>query len=265
MNNFDFNEFGESFYEVLALKNEFSFEALESLLKFLPEAGRTKILEQTEADLNFFRKHDKASADYEDWQMLTVRRAMKAVLAHRIFTEVLAVLDSAENNGLFKMEHLATRVQALTGVEIHPQAQLKTTAIDHGTGTVIGATTSTGEETFIYHGVTLGATKVVNNAGQRHPQLGSNNYLGNNSQVLGPSILGNGVSLGAGSKTVNAKLGDGVVLDNGVVVKGVEVPPGVKVFESTDGKYRWAQGIGSPEKWSAFEKIDLTGSKPNVV
>lgn len=47
----------------------------------------------------------------------------------------------------------------LTGIEIHPGAQLgRRVFIDHGMGVVIGETAIVGNDVTLYHGVTLGGT-----------------------------------------------------------------------------------------------------------
>jgi serine O-acetyltransferase len=47
----------------------------------------------------------------------------------------------------------------LTAIEIHPAAKIgKRFFIDHGVGVVIGETAEVGDDVFIYHQVTLGAT-----------------------------------------------------------------------------------------------------------
>ena len=50
----------------------------------------------------------------------------------------------------------------LTGIEIHPGAQLGSGLfIDHGSGVVIGETTEIGTDVSIYQGVTLGGTSAA--------------------------------------------------------------------------------------------------------
>ena len=53
---------------------------------------------------------------------------------------------------------IAEIAHSLTGIDIHPGAQIKGSFfIDHGTGVVIGETAVIGEHVRLYHGVTLGA------------------------------------------------------------------------------------------------------------
>ncbi len=81
-------------------------------------------------------------------------------------------------------------------MDIHPAAEIEPGIfIDHGIGTVIGETASVGEGTLIYHGVTLGATRVMN--GKRHPTVGRNVLIGANASVLGPIKICDGAKIGA--------------------------------------------------------------------
>lgn len=86
----------------------------------------------------------------------------------------------------------------LTGIEIHPGAQIGTGVfIDHGMGVVIGETAIVGDYALIYQGVTLGGTG--KQSGKRHPTLGENVVVGAGAKVLGNLQIGNNVRIGAGS------------------------------------------------------------------
>ncbi len=84
----------------------------------------------------------------------------------------------------------------ITGIEINLGAKIgKRVFIDHGMGVVIGQTAIIGDDVLIYHGVTLGANKVVE--GRRHPKIGNNVVIGAGAKVLGPVTIGNNVIIGA--------------------------------------------------------------------
>ena len=88
---------------------------------------------------------------------------------------------------------LSTISRFLTGIEIHPGAQLgKRVFIDHGMGIVVGETTIVGDDVLIYQGVVLGGT--TTNKGKRHPTIGK------------------GVIIGSGAKGDYAKIGTGAVV-----------------------------------------------------
>ena len=58
---------------------------------------------------------------------------------------------------------------SLTGIDIHPGAKLgRSFFIDHGTGVVIGETTTIGSNVKVYQGVTLGARPGVRTDAARH-------------------------------------------------------------------------------------------------
>jgi len=93
----------------------------------------------------------------------------------------------------------------ITGIDIHPGAQIGTSFfIDHGTGVVIGETTSIGENVKIYQGVTLGALSVQKELAKkkRHPTIEDNVIIYSNAVILGgnttigkESIIGGNVWL----------------------------------------------------------------------
>ena len=89
----------------------------------------------------------------------------------------------------------------LTGIEIHPAAQLgERVFIDHGMGVVIGETAEIGDDCTIYHGVTLGGTSW--NKGRRHPTLEDRVVVGAGAKVLGPITIGAGAKVGSNAVVV---------------------------------------------------------------
>ena len=89
----------------------------------------------------------------------------------------------------------------MTGVEIHPAAQLgRRLFIDHAMGVVIGETTVLGDDCVLYQGVTLGGTG--NETGKRHPTLGNNVMVGTGAKVLGNITIGDNVKIGGNSVVV---------------------------------------------------------------
>jgi serine O-acetyltransferase len=96
---------------------------------------------------------------------------------------------------------LANIARFLTGIEIHPAAEIgKGVFIDHGMGVVIGETAQVGDGCTIYQGVTLGGTSLSH--GKRHPTLGRNVTVGVNATVLGAIVLGDNAKVGGGSVVV---------------------------------------------------------------
>ncbi len=91
---------------------------------------------------------------------------------------------------------LSSATRAVTGVDIHPAAQLgRRLFIDHATGVVIGQTAEVGEDVVMFHGVTLGGVSM--SPGKRHPTVGDHVMLGAGAKVLGPIRIGDGAKVGA--------------------------------------------------------------------
>ena len=108
-----------------------------------------------------------------------------------------------------------------TGIDIHAGASIgEYFFIDHGTGIVIGETTTIGDHVKIYQGVTLGAKsfELDENGNpvkgiKRHPDIGNNVIIYANATILGG----------------NTKIGDGCVIGGNVwLTRSVE--PGKTVY-----------------------------------
>ncbi|MGO9642801.1 MAG: serine O-acetyltransferase [Candidatus Acidiferrales bacterium] len=93
---------------------------------------------------------------------------------------------------------LSQFARLLTGIEIHPAAQIgRRLFIDHGMGVVIGETSIIGDDVTLYQGVTLGGTGKTK--GKRHPTIGSEVVIGAGAKVLGDIRVGDRSRVGAGS------------------------------------------------------------------
>ncbi len=88
----------------------------------------------------------------------------------------------------------------ITGIDIHPGAKIGTPFfIDHGTGIVIGETTSIGSYVKIYQGVTLGALSIQKELAKkkRHPTIEDDVIIYSNAVILGgDTIIGKGSIIG---------------------------------------------------------------------
>jgi len=126
----------------------------------------------------------------------------------------------------FKMfaRMISSFARFLTGVEIHPAAQIgKNFIIDHGTGVVIGETTVIGKNVLIYHGVTLGGTGNASGI-KRHPTICDGVMIAAGAKILGDIKIGFKARIGA----------------NAVVLK--DVPP-------------YATAVGMPARVIVGEKL----------
>jgi len=100
---------------------------------------------------------------------------------------------------LFLARFLSQVARLLTGVEIHPGAQIgHRLFIDHGMAVVIGETAIVGDDVTLYQGVTLGGTSTQRGK-KRHPTIGNGVVIGGGAKVLGDITIGDNCRIGAGS------------------------------------------------------------------
>ena len=100
-------------------------------------------------------------------------------------------------------EHAHSR----TGIDIHPGAKIAPRFfIDHGTGVVIGETTTIGKNVRLYQGVTLGALSPFDKKGhprrgvKRHPDIQDEVIIYANATILGgETVIGKGAVIGGNS------------------------------------------------------------------
>ena len=151
------------------------------------------MLKAFHSDLAIIRERDPAARGlleillcYPGFQALTLHR-----ISHKLW-----------NIGLPLFPRVLSQLnRSLTGIEIHPGAQIgKGVFIDHGMGVVIGETTEIGNHCLLYQGVTLGGTGKSH--GKRHPTLSENVVVGAGAKVLGAITVGANTRIGAGSVVV---------------------------------------------------------------
>jgi serine O-acetyltransferase len=98
----------------------------------------------------------------------------------------------------FVARFISTIGRFLTGIEIHPGAQLgEGVFIDHGMGIVIGETAIVGDDVLIYQGVILGGT--TTNKGKRHPTVEKGAIIGAGAKVMGNITIGEYAKIGTGA------------------------------------------------------------------
>jgi serine O-acetyltransferase len=147
-------------------------------------------------DVRAAQERDPAAAGVSTPGILAAWPGVHALLAHR----VAHALAAARVPVLPRLIAYASRT--LTGVEIHPSAQIgRGLFIDHGMGVVIGETAEVGEDVTMYQGVTLGGTGFA--CGKRHPTVQDNVTIGSGAKLLGPIIIGHGAKIGANAVVIN--------------------------------------------------------------
>jgi len=163
-----------------------------------------RLVFEVRADVSAARDRDPAAQGVSTLEILTSWAGVQALLSHRLAHAL------AEAGVPFVPRLLAYLTRSVTGVEIHPAAEIGSRFfIDHGSGVVIGETAKIGSCVTLYQGVTLGGTGFQR--GKRHPTLGDNVTVGSGAKLLGPIAVGDGAKIGA----------------NTVVVE--DVPPGATV------------------------------------
>jgi serine O-acetyltransferase len=185
---------------------------------------------------------DRDPAARSAWEVLTCYPGFHALLIHRFAHTLWGA-------GLRWLARLVSHfARWITGIEIHPGATIgRRVFIDHGMGVVIGETAEIGDDTTLYHGVTLGGTSW--NKGKRHPTLGRN-VVGAGAKILGPVLVGDGAKVGS----------------NAVVVK--DVPPGataVGIPAKIIDDARVAQAREAQAERRGFSAYGLTGSDDDPV
>ncbi|MBR5951089.1 MAG: serine O-acetyltransferase [Actinomycetaceae bacterium] len=174
------------------------FEAVTGTLSGAFSTARSTFSRATNAmreDIKAARAHDPAARS--DAEVLLTYAGVHAVWGYRVahaMWEASPVLKTPARL-------LSQGVRTLTGVEIHPGAQIgRRFFIDHGMGVVIGETTEIGDDCMLYHGVTLGGSSLA--AEKRHPTLGDGVVVGAGAKVLGAIKLGDNARIGANAVVV---------------------------------------------------------------
>ena len=145
-------------------------------------------------DLEFFLDSDPAATSTEEIKL--AYPGFKAIAIYRI--------SHALYNLGYKVQarYISEQAHSMTGIDIHPAAKISYPFfIDHGTGIVIGETSTIGKRAKIYQCVTLGAISLSNakelRGVVRHPQLGDDVTLYAGASLLGPIHIGNNVTIGS--------------------------------------------------------------------
>ncbi|NET23818.1 MAG: serine acetyltransferase [Okeania sp. SIO1H5] len=149
-----------------------------------------KLAQLFTSDLRAVQKNDPAARSY--LETLLCHSPLHAIIIYRIANRLhLAGVPLVPRL-------LATLAHTLTGVEIHPGAEIgHSFFIDHGTGVVIGETAKIGNHCILFHNVTLGGTG--KHHGKRHPTLQDHVFIGTSAILLGPLVVGHNSKVGANS------------------------------------------------------------------
>ena len=131
-------------------------------------------------DANFILESDPAATELVE--VVAVYPGFFAIFCYRL-AHVLVVLDVK-----LLPRFITEYAHKNTGIDIHPGAVIGSPfSIDHGTGIVIGETTTIGNNVKLYQGVTLGALSVNKSKAskKRHPTIEDNVILYAGCTILG--------------------------------------------------------------------------------
>ena len=167
----------------------------------------TRVTRELREDLTAAQDRDPAARGIGRLEILLTYSGVHALLTHRI-------AHALHQSGVPVVPHvLMSGSRALTGVEIHPAAQIgEGLFIDHGSGVVIGETAELGANVTLYQGVTLGGTGFAR--GKRHPTVEDDVVVGSGAKLLGPIRIGRGSKIGANSVVISDVPSNSTVVGN---------------------------------------------------
>ena len=164
----------------------------DELIEELPE-----IMRLLRTDLVAAYQGDPAAKSVDE--VILSYPAFKAISTYRIAHKLYLMKVDVLPRFFTELAHQTT------GIDIHPGATIgEYFFIDHGTGVVIGETTTIGEHVKLYQHVTLGAKSFdVGEDGslvkgiKRHPDIGNNVVIYAGATILGgETVIGDGAVIG---------------------------------------------------------------------
>lgn len=181
-------------------------KALMTLIESLPEI-RSTLLQDIEAAY----EGDPAASCLEE--IILSYPCIEAIATYRV-AHLLYDLEVPLVPRIMS-EHAHSR----TGIDIHPGAKIAPRFfIDHGTGVVIGETTTIGKNVRLYQGVTLGALSPFDKKGhprrgvKRHPDIHDEVIIYANATILGgDTVIGKGAVIG-GNTWITSSVPPGAVV-----------------------------------------------------
>lgn len=155
-----------------------------------------RALTEVTSDVTAAKTRDPAARDVGSLEILAAWPGVQSLLAHRVAHAL------HEQDVPLLPRVVAALARSITGIEIHPAAQIGAGFfIDHGMGVVIGETAQIGDDVTLYQGVTLGGTGFQ--TGKRHPTVQDNVTIGSGAKLLGPITIGHGAKIGANTVVIH--------------------------------------------------------------
>lgn len=161
-----------------------------------------KIEQQLQSDAAFILEQDPATSSLDE--VILSYPGFYAIANHRI----AHALHQLKVPLIPRI--LSERCHSMTGIDIHPGAQIGCPFfIDHGTGVVIGETTVIGNYVKIFQGVTLGALSAAKKLQfvKRHPTIEDQVIIYANATILGGSTVIGSKSVIGGNMWITQSVG----------------------------------------------------------
>lgn len=189
-------------------------EAAEITMKFMQAIPR--IRDYLDTDLEATLQGDPAALNKDE--IVLSYPGLQAIAINRIAHELFLLNVPLIPRMMTEYAH------SMTGIDIHPGATIgRYFFIDHGTGIVIGSTTTIGEHVKVYQGVTLGALST--SGGQklrgtkRHPTIEDNVTIYSGASILGgDTVIGHDSVIGS-----NAFITSSILPESRVTIKNQEL------------------------------------------
>ena len=216
--------------ELVIKDREEATQKVEELINSLPD-----ILEILKTDIQAGYEGDPAAKSLDE--VVMTYPAFIAIFTYRIAHKLYEL-------GVPMIPRVMTeQAHEVTGIDIHPGATIgKYFFIDHGTGVVIGETTTIGEHVKLYQHVTLGAKSFpVGPDGapvkgiKRHPDLGDRVVV-----YAGATILGG-----------DTRIGDDCVVGGNVWLTH-SLDPGVSIVTKPSGQAMSTDNLGPEDSIEWF-------------
>ena len=182
-------------------KNEEAiYEQINLLLKYQEQSNKAElfwnaipaIMNALKLDAQLILDNDPAANSIEE--IVICYPGFKAIFVYRLANELYNLNVPLIPRMMSEWAHTQT------GIDVHPGAKIGCPfMIDHGTGVVIGETTTIGKNVQIYQGVTLGALVVKKGEmpAKRHPTIEDNVVLYAGCTILGgETVIGNDCIIG---------------------------------------------------------------------
>ncbi|HLR77716.1 MAG TPA: serine O-acetyltransferase [Burkholderiaceae bacterium] len=221
------------------------------------------MLKQLNEDIRCILERDPAARSR--LEVLTCYPGLHAVTLHRLSHYLW------KKNWLWLARFLSHLGRMLTGIEIHPGAQIgRRVFIDHGFGVVIGETAIVGDDCTIYQGVTLGGTRLYKGE-KRHPTLERGVVVGAGAQILGGFTVGEYARVGSNAVVIKPVPAHATAVGNParIMVKDdapdastAAATPGGPKDESADRMDHSHQDIAATVPESAHERSRSGSGEP---